>query len=199
MQQGPIGPMTPLITALGGHYLDRACKPWFYIETPQPPDESEPLVIKTLLAIVRSRVVRLDTLSDSEFLAFWALLTKQRWRVCLDNLEDTYMLAQVALRVCATTAESQWYKPLREPFAPVLCEMLNEWIKPDEAFVWYPEVEALAAAMFGEGWCSFILAPNIEAGIAPQISVVRSRPPFLDGLVALHCEAPLMVLPEVLA
>jgi hypothetical protein len=78
---------------------------------------------------------------------------------------------------------------LEKAAEPLVCQMLNEWLKPHLTWTMLPSAGVVCQHMFSAAWCDLALPEGCFDPIATDNNVYgigelvyRERPPFLPGL-----------------
>lgn len=143
-------------------------------------------VVELLAAFVGARKEMQESASDAASVLA-GLIAHQWWESCLDSLPGAYTLAAAVLNYVELYGPSV---ELDRATSPVVCEMLNAWLKPSKPWSELPLAGVIAEHMFGELWSSLALpdscfdsdADYVETRILASLIVLRDRPPFLHGL-----------------
>jgi hypothetical protein len=127
------------------------------------------------------------------------------WRTCLETEAGTYDLAAALLTYLERNVT---YESLDVATAPVIRDLLNEWLAPAQPWGTLPSVGDVLQAMFGQSWCYLSLSDDIDfytVGAVPRDCHIgevihRDRPVFLSGLVPEKailrpCDLPQMKYP----
>jgi hypothetical protein len=94
--------------------------------------------------------------------------------------DDSYALAVGILLFIQTCAN---HYDLDVSIKPVVCDLLNSWIKPAVEWKSLPNADEVARCFFGDVWRVFATSINNDGGEIMVGEMVRDeRPPFLPGL-----------------
>jgi hypothetical protein len=161
----------------------------------------EKLVRKTLVQTMHAHVRRSGDFSSDEDLALLgALVQHDRWRECLQTMDGAidFGLLLSYFFVSDPTIGGQ---ALMEAIGPAVFEIVNTWLAPVPLFQAYDSNRAasydLAVCLFGELWCSLVLADLQESPQDIPERLRLLRPPVLEHLLPdkLHVKA--AALPEL--
>jgi hypothetical protein len=190
------GPADNLFIALGCPIL-KVSTNWSIVEHPQPGPEKEGVIQQALLRMLRVGDWHANKGWSEPFSILAGLTRNDRWRSCLDSVDDTYKFADlllVAQDVCAGLARTSAPDLVKEEINTVLQHSLVGWL----GFAWSaacPSIDDMARAMFGDAWCSFALSGDIPG---EERRLVRmERPPFMPGLLAVQTQNVAVTLPEL--
>jgi hypothetical protein len=178
-----------LLRALGCRYINvtknRIYDPYI------PPIEHEAVVRATLLRTLKSNFETGGYHRDAISLLD-GLLRNNYWRDCLESTDSALNFAMLLI------AFTRQYQPneagassdakLRGVILPQLCQMLNEWMAPDEPFEDIISPRQMAGMLFGEVWCELFLGDEKQSWVIGNL-VGAHKPPLAPGLLPAHLQA----------
>jgi hypothetical protein len=196
-------PITYLLDALGCRHLAGTTDGYHFSSPCQPPVENEQLVRRTLVMALQTHV-EIDGLRDDGFSILDGLSRNERWRECLETMEDAYNLVLLLLDFIEALSNPE---PVVEK-AKFLCGVesgavciLEQWLSPlapgAQGYT-LPTSKALCPALFGSAWCELVLGPP-DANWNDRGMIYTHRPPFLPGLLPAHLEAADLPLPDMVS
>jgi hypothetical protein len=118
------------------------------------------------------------------------LLVHTDWRDCLAEEDTAYALA-VALCFFLDTETASILDILTNDEKTNILRILNEWVKPDPAWVTLPRQRVVTEILFGAPWCHFALPyqqdvvqiePTSVSKEVMRKAIVGGQPPFMPGL-----------------
>jgi hypothetical protein len=189
------GSLPDLARALGccNH---RYTRKWVTDVPPQPNPVYEPLILQTLLTALRYHAGARNDDSNGESILN-GLLRNNRWRACLESLDDAYKFVAVVACFYANFESgilNNNKNDLQSHNIEPLKKVIVEWLGVSAA-----ESEKMTKMLFlrqtfGNLWCEFALSENMPLwDILPIISAVR--PPFVTGLLPAQLETAAQTLP----
>jgi hypothetical protein len=180
--------MSEIYPLLGCRYLAINRTPgsashWEVFEAAQPEEKYENVVTAALVDVMRVNEVTKPFAEG--FFILDGLSRQRRWRACLLTMDDAHdlsvLLAQYS--VCSRKSMSAPLPGMFLEMHPAILAVLNEWTTPETPYTDFPELSALACALYGNAWVDLCVPEKCETDDFRRL--VRSmRPPFLPGLVA---------------
>lgn len=178
----------------------------------QPAACHEPLVRAALLHYLRSQMR--PTLPkmywEDELPLMDGLARNERWRACLENMDDAYHLAALFLRFSQTYwRDGDKYSTgdkalLRSEIDAGAFNAFTQWVSPgttpDRSWgpgQWTPEPVLIASALFGAAWCNLAFTGSVVTVEEVETAMRLHRPPFQPGLVPAQVDAPALGLPDL--
>jgi hypothetical protein len=103
------------------------------------------------------------------------------WEECLSAESTTYALA-VSLYYAIGTF--QYIEAQDWCAKPAVLQILNQWLKPGNAWVDVPVASEVAGAMFGEIWADLVIREIETSDMSSALCTLieKERPSFLPGL-----------------
>jgi hypothetical protein len=162
----------------------------------QPPPRYEALLRKTLLHCLQWFVDDTLWMSNDALSILDGLSKQERWRHCLANPDSAYHFAMLVIVVAAVDSEAtDTNSMLKRAIDKPVCALLNEWLRPKNAYQSIPSAETLVCAMFGDAWSALTLG-GVDPLQAPAL-ILRLRPAFAPGLLPSEVVAVAESLPEL--
>lgn len=114
------------------------------------------------------------------------LSKNNRWRLCLETIDDAYALASllfvfsIELSVPRTASGE---RVLEQVIKPAACAMLTGWFQPEVPMTDVPVARDLAQMLFGEAWCYLVVENSFNSPSNIKHLMQAHRPPFLPRLL----------------
>jgi hypothetical protein len=157
-------------------------------------------VVQQCLSVLLLELVNdVDTASVDQVSVLAAMSAYNCWKEVVATESGAYAVAIVLMFYVETYSETQI---LKKTVRRNMQKILADWLGLDTSGDKLPSLAAVASALFGNGWCSFVLSDaamsgNSESWREGYLScniAARERPPFRPGL----CSAQVLDTGEVL-
>jgi hypothetical protein len=188
----------PLLMALGCSTLFRQDHEWIYTGPRPVSEDDEPLVRETLVNLLAQLADNHQIWSQSQYSLLDGLSRHDRWRACLADREQTYMLAAIVLHYSHCSAHSS--NALTRSMSEDVHCMLSSWLNPKTSWPRMPSLEETATAMFGDAWWDFVVVSAAGADktlFKKALSMTMMRPDFLPGAVSFFPTPHTLTLPPM--
>jgi hypothetical protein len=197
----PVLAPATLLTTLGCRVMMEDGRRTHLVEGRQPHFSQESLVAATLI-----KAMHWHREWDSANIQFAGALLdglarNERWRLCLDSVDDAYYLASLLIKLTylATPAdgpgtddnEKQLHDLLNPAIRTIACGWLDRPV--ESAFL---SMDELTRALFGDAWCHLVLQDKPMLYMMVTKIILAYLPVFLPGLCPRQDEV-LDGLPEL--
>jgi hypothetical protein len=139
--------------------------------------------------------------SDQAVAIFDLLSEKDRWRCCLTSVESAYAFALLMIHMAYLTSDVDMTTPFAKLALPRVVsgfkKITKPWLGVEVGLSQRMGGEQMAALLFGQVWCDFMLSDTETAAWRITLIVERHRPPFAPGLLAHGVEVPSEDLPDL--
>jgi hypothetical protein len=122
------------------------------------------------------------------------LLKDDRWRLLFDSKDTAYAFVSMAIQYLEEHSQP-WNNHKGAVMRDRLTSAMSEWMGDANVFQGAP-LRDLAAALFGEPWCVFVL-DSMAAGSSIAVLIGTTKPEFLPGRLKSALEQSARPLPDL--
>lgn len=201
--EGPAwdGGVTNLTRALGGRYLTQGeGQKWTFAAEKSYQACSED-VLRSALAKALCLHIAGSQSYEHTVAIFDLLAQKNRWQSCLTSIDSAYSFALLMIHVAYVISDTDVKAPFVRLVLPSISsgfkEIASQWLDVDIGAKQLVRPGQMAALLFGQEWCDYLLKDPLMAAWQITIVVERSRPAFAPGLLAPGLEVRAENLPDL--